>query len=240
MFIKSNKVDIATKNLLTEELNNHEDFALLVAEIQKHHKTLSEKQKDIFELEFAEDEAKQGVKVNVVFFTLTDEVIIEGMKVGDKLHVKAYFSAENDEGEKVFRQAVVEGGNVEIESEMQFDPEKFMFVNELKNPQGVEEQKVTPQAWYEGCLVFYNSGNGKTYKYRYCGAKCSGKNFTQTPINALDKCCQAHDRCYKNFGKGDNGCDKNLQSCADRTSDPGWWMVSEFARRCSLNELSFC
>lgn len=48
-----------------------------------------------------------------------------------------------------------------------------------------------------------------------------------TPINSLDICCRSHDRCYKNFGTDDSGCDKELASCENQTSDPGWWQVSQ-------------
>ncbi|QOR83956.1 hypothetical protein QT235_16510 [Geobacillus stearothermophilus] len=81
-----------------------------------------------------------------------------------------------------------------------------MFVEELKKPMGTDkimEGEIAPEAWYEGCLVSYGSGNEKYCYQNYFGAKYR----SGTPINALDRCCQAHDRCWANFGKGDDGCD---------------------------------
>jgi hypothetical protein len=106
----------------------------------------------------------------------------------------------------------------------------FQYVAELelKKPQGADEvvegEIQAEAAWYEGCLSFYNSGNDKTYNYKWCGKSCG----SGTPINTLDTCCRTHDRCYANFGINDDECDWDLYYCANATSDPGWWMVAEY------------
>ncbi|MED4286333.1 hypothetical protein P4679_30835 [Priestia megaterium] len=229
MLVKAQDLALDKKNVLVEQLNESTDYALLVAEISKHHEVKEIKATDIFELTFAPKsfEGEAEVKTEAIFVTLNDEVIVQALKTGDELAVKAHFSVAKDGG-KVIQKAIVDGNEVVIENEIPFEASYFLFIEELKNPVGAdqveEEGKVTTEAWYEGCLIFFNSGNGKYYYYKYCGAKCS----SGTPINALDRCCQAHDRCWANFGHGDNTCDKQLYYCANGTSDPGWWMVAEY------------
>lgn len=45
-----------------------------------------------------------------------------------------------------------------------------------------------------------------------------------TTINSKDSCCRAHDRCWRNFGKGDKCCDKTLASCMDQYQDYWCWL----------------
>jgi hypothetical protein len=52
--------------------------------------------------------------------------------------------------------------------------------------------------------------------YKFCGPGC-GDGLTYgggTPINAIDSCCRAHDRCYSVFGYGDHCCDQTIDNCA--------------------------
>ncbi|MEI3597820.1 MULTISPECIES: hypothetical protein [unclassified Oceanobacillus] len=238
ILVKSQELEMTKKNELIEELNLSRDFVLLISEIQKHHKDVEVKETETMSLTFAPDKNGEGVKVAAIFVRLHDEVIIQALKQGEDLRVKAHFSTINEFGEKMVVKAIVEDEEVKIENQIEFNAEYFLFVEELKNPQGADEiSEVAPAAWYEGCLIFYSSGEGKYYYYRYCGSGCNGKNFTQTPINPLDSCCRSHDRCWANFGKGDDGCDYQLYTCANRTSDPGWWMIAEFGLLCSQGKL---
>ncbi|WP_238655559.1 hypothetical protein [Paenibacillus piscarius] len=52
--------------------------------------------------------------------------------------------------------------------------------------------------------------------YRHCGPGCGdGLTFGGgEPINSLDYCCRAHDRCYTAFGYGACNCDNALLNCA--------------------------
>ena len=228
LLIKAQELEINQSNKLVEEFNQSADFVALLEEINKHHQDVQVEETDIFQLTFSEEDG-EGVNVAAIFVKLDDEVIVQALKQGEELRVKAHFSKINEFGERVIAKAIVKDGEVEIENEIEFNAEYFLFVDELKNPQGAdEESEVAPAAWYDGCLTFYSSGNNKYYNYRYCGSKCTGKNFTQTPLNALDSCCRSHDRCWVNFGKGDDGCDMQLYKCANATSNPGWWMVAEY------------
>lgn len=248
MLIKSKKLNMNSKKMLLDEFNHNNDLTLLISEIQKYHKEVNIiKQTDTLQLEFVAEEDEEGLKVDVLFVTLSNEIIIQAIKETDGLHLKAHFSAVNENGEKVIRKAIVKDNQIEIEFEIPFETHYFMFVEELKNPQGADKDfDASPEAWYEGCLVFFDSASGKYYRYNYCGAKCtgedsSGKKYQKTPINTLDRCCRTHDRCWDNFGHGDDDCDYNLYSCANKTSDPGWWMVAEFGLKCSKGELgSIC
>ncbi|MED1559467.1 hypothetical protein [Bacillus paramycoides] len=62
----------------------------------------------------------------------------------------------------------------------------------------------------EKALPFCISG------YRHCGPGCGdGLTFGGgTPVNRLDACCQAHDRCWSAFGANNACCDKEICRCA--------------------------
>lgn len=240
--VKSQELEFNKKKTLVTQLNTNEDFALLVAEIKKHHTDVEEKKTDAFELEFIAEQGEEGLKKNAIFVSFNNEVIVEAVQELGGLRLKAHFTAKGEKGEKVIRKSIVENGQVVTEFELPFNAAYFSFVEEFKNPTGEVEDIITPEAeWYEGCLSFYNSGDGKRYNYKYCGAKCTGVvggvKYQATPINPLDSCCRAHDRCWDNFGKNDNLCDYDLYTCANRSYDPGWWMVAQFALSCSKGQL---
>ncbi|MGM9898266.1 MAG: hypothetical protein ACI32W_10035 [Enterococcus faecalis] len=235
MLIQRNDLATVRKSELTQKLNVSEEFALLVNQVANFHQDIEIKETEAFELIFGGN----AKATEVVFAKLNDEAIIQMMKVDDEYTFKAHYSAEVN-GEKVIRKSIIEHGKAVLEQETAYKPEHFLFVEELKSPAYADivvEGRIQESAWYEGCLSFYNSGNGKTYNYKNCGAKCTSSTY----INTLDKCCQAHDRCWSKFGKGDNECDRILYNCANATSDPGWWMVAEFGLLCSQGKLgSIC
>lgn len=243
MLIKSKELEPASKSVLIDEINTSSDFALLVSEIQKHHSNVEVSRTEALQLSFpSTSEADEELKLNAIFVSLADEIIVQGIKEFDKIRFKAHYSIVNEQGEKVIRKAIVDQGEVVIEDDIPFSADYFLFVDELINPTGADDiSDVAPQAWYEGCLVFFTSSNGKYHYYKYCGANCTGQvggvKYKATPINSLDSCCRAHDRCWDTFGKGDSGCDRQLYNCANKTADPGWWMVAEFGLLCSQGKL---
>lgn len=86
--------------------------------------------------------------------------------------------------------------------------------------------------FFDGCLVFSNGNDTGVTKYKHCGAGCGdyGPNGGGTPVNSLDRCCQAHDRCWENFGKDDCECDRLLGICTNNATDsPGWESVATWA-----------
>ncbi len=57
--------------------------------------------------------------------------------------------------------------------------------------------------------------------YNHCGPDC-GDGLSLgggTPINGLDSCCRAHDRCWREFGEGDCECDARVVACALNYTD---------------------
>lgn len=45
--------------------------------------------------------------------------------------------------------------------------------------------------------------------YKWCGPGCSGPG---APINDVDACCKAHDKCYQRFGPSCR-CDRAFLDC---------------------------
>lgn len=94
------------------------------------------------------------------------------------------------------------------------------------------DKELKAQDFFDGCLVFQDD-YGKKYVYNHCGKGCGDGGFIGggTPINKLDECCRAHDRCYDNFGFDDCGCDKEFEKCIFNTAqnDPGWRSVYMWA-----------
>ncbi|MBE2922894.1 hypothetical protein HPJ93_14680 [Anoxybacillus flavithermus] len=94
----------------------------------------------------------------------------------------------------------------------EFDPTFFKETNyavQLMNRENDVEAEDFP---FSFCLVECAG------TYRHCGPGC-GDGMSKgggTPINAIDSCCRAHDRCYANFGWGDDCCDKELVDCVTR------------------------
>lgn len=60
--------------------------------------------------------------------------------------------------------------------------------------------------------------------YQHCGKDCgyNGSRGGGAPINELDSCCIAHDRCWENIGAGDCTCDGYLNDCARKYRDRYW------------------
>ncbi|MEK7019331.1 hypothetical protein [Bacillus sp. FSL R9-9410] len=57
----------------------------------------------------------------------------------------------------------------------------------------------------DGCLAGYN----------HCGKSCGdgGSTGGGTPINPVDSCCRAHDRCYDMYGFDKCSCDRVFGDC---------------------------
>jgi len=65
------------------------------------------------------------------------------------------------------------------------------------------------QAWWNGNGCLWGG-------YQHCGGNCGyppRDHGGGTPINATDRCCVGHDRCWSNFGNNDPCCDKTLITC---------------------------
>ncbi|MED1865867.1 hypothetical protein P4V41_20670 [Fictibacillus nanhaiensis] len=97
---------------------------------------------------------------------------------------------------------------------------------------------ITALAWSDtGCLE--DEDNNRDYNH--CGSGCGdGLSEGGGPvINNIDNCCRAHDRCWRNYGKWDHCCDKNIVNCAAKYEDEDnatqnqiWWAFSASAALC--------
>lgn len=104
---------------------------------------------------------------------------------------------------------------VEYESNTLPDSLEEVPYNDKNFVPGESKTKAGIQAWYEFCAP-----GG----YKHCGADCGdyGSRGGGTPINPLDTCCRAHDRCWKQYGRNDCGCDGILEDCARRYRTQYW------------------
>lgn len=235
MSITIQRVDLALerKQALVNLVTSHQNFDSLVTQVANFQKDVSIKETEAFQIIFAEGKEK----LEVVFVKLNTEAILQAMIIDNELDFKVHYTAEFN-GRKTIRISIIEDEKVVLESEIPYKKDHFLFVDELKQPEytnAIDKGELQEKAWYEGCLRA--TKDGKTYYYKNCGAGCT----SSSSINGLDSCCQAHDRCYANFGKGNNSCDYSLYNCAMSSTDAGWWAVSEFAWACYKGKLgSIC
>lgn len=199
----------------------------LIKEIGKHHtvEEISSSQGYILKLHY---DNKESVDLEVLFSYLNEEAVVEVSKnlTTDEKRYRAFFTVNEGEDKKI-KMLTSEKGNLVNLNEL---PYKEEFFNFLAKEESTDNNFVTSEAWYDGCLIFGDPSTGYHY-YRHCGSQCgdNGPTGGGTPINSLDSCCRAHDRCYSIFGNNDCGCDQELGQCAERTSDPGWYLVGSWA-----------
>lgn len=176
-------------------------------------------------------EDQENVLIDVVFIYFDNEAVIEATRLSNsnKLHKIVAHTAIERNNIKMIKQIEIVEGKLQVVNEVDYKSSYFNFID--GDFEEFSADKVGKQAWYEGCLVFGDSRTGKRYTYKHCGAKCgdNGNSGGGTPINSLDTCCRAHDRCWEVFGKNDCECDKQLGICAEKTVDPGWYMVATWA-----------
>ncbi|ELK23095.1 hypothetical protein [Anoxybacillus flavithermus] len=78
VLIKSKELETESKNALLEELNNSDEFALLVSEISRQHTVKDVKETDALKLTFG-----TGKTIDAIFVKLNDEAIIQALKDED-------------------------------------------------------------------------------------------------------------------------------------------------------------
>lgn len=84
-----------------------------------------------------------------------------------------------------------------------------LLANGLKHDEGFELQSTKLDEVAEKWVSFCVPG------YKHCGPGCGDNNSWGggTPVNAIDSCCKAHDRCYSAFGYNDPCCDREVIRC---------------------------
>lgn len=70
--------------------------------------------------------------------------------------------------------------------------------------------RVAPRAAGSGVQGLGHYGGVPCIYGRWCGPGCSGPG---APLDDVDACCQAHDRCYSARGYSSCSCDRALLSC---------------------------
>lgn len=238
--------NVLEQEVYVQNVQTKSDFHLLLEELQKH---VSFKQEDL----------------TVKRLYIYDGVAVESKKFGTGTNITLGYEnkvqisnvsaiLENQVVEKFYGRVLsADNKNVLI-----FDVHKgkvnMLFID--KNEGQLEKEidtsamhdpafkplstkdEVIKQGVFDFCL---KDQYGK--KYQHCGKKC-GEGSTATdgggsPINSIDSCCRAHDRCWSQFGDWDACCDKILVDCANRyehvdnaTQNQIWLVFAASAARC--------
>lgn len=177
---------------------------------------------------------QKDVEKTTLLISLSNSTLIEVSTLANTLEIEVIrlYTIIDKEDERIIQKYLVEDNNIELLSELPYSDTFFNFFDEDTS----QDNKVSATAnWYDGCLSW--SDPSGTTNYRHCGSDC-GDDLTYgggRPINDLDYCCRAHDRCYSAFGYNDCGCDQDLGQCAERTTDPGWYWVGTWAYEKSCN-----
>ncbi|MGQ8873473.1 hypothetical protein [Paenibacillus sp. TSA_86.1] len=173
-------------------------------------------------------EEQPSVQLEILFVKYNGNTVLSFERVINgtskrSLVVTGYFVEGNN-----LKQIEVQANNEILVTESTAGDNIFSFMNLI--PEG-SEMKVQSIFDGVGCLVFRDDNN-KSHIYKHCGKGCGDGSSSGggTPINTLDYCCRAHDRCYSNFGFDDCGCDSELEKCSRTATDsPGWRSVYMWA-----------
>jgi hypothetical protein len=214
---------------LLASLKEKQDFVLIVQELQKY--------QDFNVDNLVVSVALEGDQINfdgkltnvkaVTFKNPEKTVSISYVKVDDFEQVHESFTGKVVQ-EQIYKGFKAKLGEVlptftkEYNGELETEPKLTDFPN---NPNYSPGKTIEGQAldWIDGKFCLENEDAGKTY--RHCGPGCGdGMSLGGgTPINSIDSCCRAHDRCWHNFGEGDKCCDKELANCIDPYQNQDYW-----------------
>lgn len=90
---------------------------------------------------------------------------------------------------------IVEDG---VEKQYEIVNDSVQMINEAKViDTAAKEEAITPQ---DNCFIHGN----------WCGPGCSGPS---APVDATDRCCMYHDKCYETNGYFSCECDSNVLAC---------------------------
>lgn len=215
-YVKEAKEKIQVKNDLISKL---EDQGI----IQQLQKVVPFKVEDL--------ELKVGYNFNFPDYRDTEKIgfgNITAVRANEEVQIKNVVTKDQNhnlnedlliidvvKGKKVLTY-VFEEGKLLLDNEIEYEGNFLDDAIDLEQINVEEHQDVVAQNFpFPFCL---------TGGYRHCGPGC-GDGLSKgggTPINLVDSCCRAHDRCWSTFGSGDACCDKNLVNCAkgNRSSAP--------------------
>ncbi|MFC5559575.1 hypothetical protein ACFPN4_10815 [Ureibacillus thermophilus] len=217
------------QNKMFQLLKETEEFKLLVAQLQEYQDFSVDDLEPVIALE--SDQLNFENKVTQVkAFTFKNKsktvsltyVRVDGSGISFET-VKGKVVKDNVyKGFEIMQGEVREVFSKEYKGELDQQPILHNFPD---NPDYKPGESVQGQAldWIDGKFCLDDEDNNK--EYNHCGPGCGdGMSLGGgTPINDIDKCCRAHDRCWKNFGKGDKCCDKTLASCIDPYQDQDYY-----------------
>lgn len=170
------------------------------------------------------DYGQESTEIQILFAHYGDNKVISLERAANRPESVVGFFVEDDKLKQV---EVVKEEVILKETPANKDILSFVDLIPVKNEISTQDMD------FDGCLAFSDLDTGQYLVYKHCGKNCGDGNKYGggTPINDLDYCCRAHDRCYSNFGFDDCGCDSQLATCANTaTSSTGWYSVWLWAK----------
>lgn len=212
-------------NKLFADLQASEQFSKVLKKSKEDFRSKTPLERVSYEMELI-SETQEPVQSEILFAKYDENTVVSFERVTKgrtrrPVAVTGYFI----NGERLLQVEATNDQEIVI-TETNAPSDAFSFINLIP-----ENNDVKVQDLFDGCLVFRDDYN-KSHVYRHCGKACGDGSPIGggTPINPLDSCCRAHDRCYSQFGFDDCGCDQELESCArNATTSPGWRSVYMWA-----------
>lgn len=211
------------ENVASAAVKEAKEFKLLVEEIKKHQPSFNVNELEVVlnyqaDARTATDEGEAIVPISILELKNKENTVQITVFTHIGIGTSHTARVKTTDGEFSLRGFEVENSEVtEIFALNAEIGEPGGFEDLINNPNYVAGNTITAQAGdlLSGSWCMRYGYQGKDY--RHCGPGCgdgkSSKHGGGTPINGIDTCCRAHDRCYGNFGYGDYCCDKQLVNC---------------------------
>jgi hypothetical protein len=191
-------------NELKQQIKNHPGYKDIVTSMQqiKKFEESDAKVQLAARFELSQKSGSTSKEVIILSFNTEDDVLLSYSE--NKLE-----GAVNVEGK------LLRFSTKPLEVEVTSTTLKGSLETDFSVPSGQVESQAINFFAGEGC---FPSPLGH---YEHCGKNCGyyGDLGGGTPKNALDRCCVAHDRCWRQFGDHDPECDRIFVDCA---SDHYW------------------
>ncbi|WP_079710294.1 hypothetical protein [Paraliobacillus ryukyuensis] len=201
------------RQIINEALKN-ESFNRLIQEMDSRATISIEYNHPVLAYEFEQTISSETLKCQFVVFESKDgktRLRYDKAIVGDKANsVVSGKTIVQENNKNVLKGlAIINGEKHWMEDQFKdaLDDIPDLEDDQTLEPQG-ESEDVEAMARF--CLYDFPEF------YNHCGPDC-GDGLPLgggTPINGLDTCCRAHDRCWREFGEGDCECDAILVGCA--------------------------
>ena len=217
-------------NFFMEEEKKKKEFGLIIDTLSKYRQSFSANQLEIVvSYEFDQlNYASELAHIKVVTLETKDRTVsVSYIQVITTDQVSEVFNGKVVTDMDEYKGFIAQDGQVQLSFSKLYERElDYQIPLDVPNNPEYEAGKITVEKaldWIDGKFCLDNEAAGKLY--RHCGPGC-GDNMGLgggTPINSIDSCCRAHDRCWINFGNGDKCCDKTLASCIDPYQNQDYW-----------------